>query len=401
MKNLQNILLENMRRLGVKNLTKTDIQRLTLLEQETKEKSLTKRINFPSGMHSAQRGNVSGILGPQLQEMQDFLVANKGAVVEIILSSSESQVTNYDGETNPKTPLKPGQLSQMRYKTIETYMTQWLQGLLQQGIITNMPVIKQETPIIAGPEWKVIPGETPEQTRNRARSDQYTQHQWLQVTLKVVATSDEDIPLEVLATTSTTRNEESTYNRYNAQALFYFKSYAAAAALNRDPNSLPGALLTMNRYFELRESISLPKFKLPAFKMSIDGGTPVPVLIMPDEAQVGKPDSNVLLDNRKQLMKYTAYVGNSYKLIPPFQPGTPEYKNAWIFAYWYIMSIYPNDWQYISNKPKDIDFTVLQKKLTNNQKTKVFDATPALQEAWWKQYDINWYKGELDRVYNS
>jgi hypothetical protein len=402
MKNLQNILLENILRYGVKNLSERDIQRLSLLEQETQEKSLTKRINFPSGKHSAQQGNIAGVLGPQLKEMQDFLVANKGSVVEIILSSSESQVPNYDTEVNPKKKLAIGELSKMRYATIETYMTQWLQGLQKQGIITQMPKIIPMQPVIGKTAWNPPPNATPEQVKQLAASTQYTDEQWLEVTLKVVSADSSTTPVPEFerVSTSTNRNSEATWNAYNAQALFYYKSYAAAAVLNKDVNSLPGALLTMNRVFTLKEGITLENFNLPAFSMTIAGGSPVPLVIMPNGTAVGNPDNNILQDNRNSAVKYTAFVGESYTLTPnKFQPGTPEYKNAWIFAYWYIINSYPDDWNYISNKPNDIDFNALQGILYDNQKSKVFTTSYALQDKWWKIYDAEWYKVLVENKY--
>ena len=407
MKNLQNILLENILRYGVKNLSESDIQRLSLLEQETQEKSLIKRITFPSGTHSAQRGNVAGVLGTELKAMQDFLVANKGSVVEIILSSSESQVPNYDAETNPKTKLQPGQLSKMRYATIETYMTQWLQGLLQQGIITTMPEIKQETPIIAGPAWKAIPGETPEQTQQRARSDQYKQHQWLQVTLKVVSVTS-DIPVNEFGNVITYREPAAALNDFNA-SLFYNASVGPAAVLQVNPTSLPGALLTMNRQLGTRTAINLENFKLPVFKAEIvaDSPTEVPLVYIPNKN--GGIERYKI--NQGTWQQWSARISNTYSIIVPFEEGTPAFKNAWLFIYFYIMSGYPTDWNFISNKPANINFSLIRN--VKNISPTVADSSLAYQQRTWSQTKLpdaegnetltmpQWYKLEVDTVYGN
>lgn len=401
MKNLQNILLENMRRLGVKNLTKTDIQRLTLLEQETKEKSLTKRINFPSGMHSAQRGNVAGILGPQLKEMQDFLVANKGAVVEIILSSSESLVTNYDGEApDPKkAPLKPGQLSQMRYNTIETYMTQWLQGLLQQGIITKMPEIKQVPSKFGTTSYK--PGV------DNPRDPKYTEEQWLEVTLKVVA---EDTSIEPLFSTITTYREaiaaEPKGQSFNP-SVFYNYSVAPAAVLNKDPKSLPGALLTMNTVIGTGKELRTKTAAIGPFKTSIqpNGGQKVPLVIL-DSA--GSLAARIKNDKNTNWKSWTATIANSYSLIVPFEPGSKEYELAWLFLYWYIKNSFPADWEYIDNKPNINYERVPGISSLNIPKN---DSRLSTQQQLWSRKDLpndegqpilsmtQWYKNEVKDFY--
>lgn len=407
MKNLQNILLENMRRLGVKNLTKTDIQRLTLLEQETKEKSLTKRINFPSGMHSAQRGNVAGILGPQLKEMQDFLVANKGAVVEIILSSSESQVPNYDVETTPKTKLQPGQLSKMRYSTIETYMTQWLQGLLQQGIITQMPKIIPMQPVIGKTAWNPPSNATPEQIKKLAASTQYTDEQWLEVTLKVVA---EDTSIEPLFSTITTYREanaaEPKGQSFNP-SVFYNYSVAPAAVLNKDPKSLPGALLTMNTVIGTGKELRTKTAAIGPFKTSIqpNGGQKVPLVIL-DSA--GSLAARIKNDKNTNWKSWTATIANSYSLIVPFEPGSKEYELAWLFLYWYIKNSFPADWEYIDNKPNINYERVPGISSLNIPKN---DSRLSTQQQLWSRKDLpndegqpilsmtQWYKNEVKDFY--
>jgi hypothetical protein len=395
MKKLENIIAENLLRFGVKNLSESNIKRLMILEQEEagKEKSLTKRINFASGMHSAEKGNVTGVLGPELQAMQDFLIANKGSIVNINLSASESQVTNYDGETNPKTPLAIGDLSKKRYATIETYMKQWLQGLLDQGIITEMPNITASEPLRGTTEY--VRGQ------DNPADPKYTAEQWLEVTLSVSALPFNELDFDK-AKASTNRNSQSTWNQYNAQALFYYKSYAAAAVLNKDVNSLPGALLTMNNIFQLRTEIvsNLGKFVLPAFKMTIkpDGGQSVDVWIMDKGKPVGTPNDTTLANNTDGAILYKANVANSYTLVNPFAVGTPEYKNAWIFAWWYINHSYPADWNYISNKPTDINFDELKNLLGAKGDNKIFETSIALQDQWWKRYSTGWYNGVLKRL---
>jgi hypothetical protein len=407
MKNLQNILLENILRYGVKNLSESDIQRLSLLEQETQEKILKKRITFPSGMHSAQKGNVAGVLGNELKAMQDFLVANKGSVVEIILSSSESQVPNYDAETNPKTKLQPGQLSKMRYATIETYMTQWLQGLVQQGIITQMPKIIPTQPVIGKTAWNPPANATPEQVRQLAASTQYTNEQWLEVTLKVVSDTS-DIPVNEFGNVVTYREPAAALNNFNA-SLFYNASVGPAAVLQVNPTSLPGALLTMNTKVGTRTAINLTNFKLPVFEAKIVADSPneVPLVYIPTKG--GGIEQYKI--NQGTWQQWSARISNTYSIIVPFEEGTPGFKNAWLFIYFYIMSGYPTDWNFISNKPANIDFSLIRN--VKNVSPTVADSSLAYQQRTWSQKNLpdaegnetltmsQWYKLEVDTFYGN
>jgi len=397
MKNLQNILLENLLRFGVKNLSENDIQRLKLLEQETKEQSLTKRITFESGMHSAEKGNVAGILAPELQTMQDFLIANKGSVVEIVLSSSESQVTNYDGETKPKTPLEIGELSEKRYNTIETYMTQWLQGLQQQGIITTIPKIVR-TPSLRG-NTAYTPGV------DDPKDEKYKQEQWLEVTLKVVAESRPEI-IEAFATVVTRRSPKSALNNFNA-TLFYNLSVGPAAVLNVDPDSLPGAFLTMNTVLTTVTDITLGDFKLPAFGAKIVADSPQFVKLVTLPGSNAKLNKN--LEGSGDWDEYTAEISPTYSIEVSFAEGTPEYNNVWLFIYYYIMKSFPKDWNYISNKPTTVDFKVLG-NLTNVSPA-VSNSTPEYQKTVWDATNLpdadgnktltmaEWYREEVKQFY--
>jgi hypothetical protein len=237
------------------------------------------------------------------------------------------------------------------------------------------------------------------QVKNFSNEDLYRVR--LEVTLKVNALPFNELDFDK-AKSSTNRNSESTWNKYNAQALFYYKSYAAAAVLNVSADTLPGSLLTMNTFFRLRTQIvsNLGKFVLPEFTMTIkpDGGQSVDVWIIDKGIGVGTPNDQTLAENTDGAILYKANVANSYSLLNPFAPGTEEYKNAWIFAWWYINHGYPADWNYISNKPTDINFDELKNLLSDKGDNKIFETSIAKQDQWWKRYHTNWYNGVLKRL---
>jgi hypothetical protein len=342
-----------------------------------------------------------------LKEMQDFLVANKGSVVEIILSSSESQVPNYDAETTPKTKLEIGQLSKMRYTTIETYMNQWLQGLQQQGIITQLPKIIATEPQRGSTPWMPPKGATPEQIKKLAADPKYTAEQWLEVTLKVVA---KDTSIEPLFSSITTYREsiaaEPKGQPFNP-SVFYNYSVAPAAVLNKDPKSLPGALLTMNTVIGTGKELRTKTAAIGPFKTIIqpNGGQKVPLVIL---GSAGSLAARIKNDTTTNWKSWTATIANSYSLIVPFEPGSKEYELAWLFLYWYIKNTFPADWEYIDNKPNINYERVPGISSLNVPKN---DSRLSTQQQLWSKKDLpnaegqpvlsmaQWYKNEVKDFY--
>lgn len=375
-------------------------------EDETPAKSLSKRINFPSGMHSAAKSNIKQVLDPSLAEIQKFLVDNKGKVIQVELFASESKVPNYDREVQPKVKLGVGELSKLRYATIKNYMTTWLNGLKTSGIISQLPEFKETTPIVSGPEWAPPAGATPEQIQALASSKQYTDAQYMEVKLSVVGTAEitpsgEDrIKKFKDAAASTSRTAGSAFNQYN-RALFYNYSYAPAAVLGlskEEAEALPGALLTMNGGVELRAGI--PALGIPKFTFGIrpNGGQTIPLVIL--NARSSENDA-AEIDDLAYGQAHTAYVADSYNLAIPFKEGTPEWTAAWQFAQWYIKSSFPNDWNFIANKPSTIDWSFIDNTL-NLQAA----GTPKLagdsvtnQADQWKKFPLTWYASKVKSFY--
>ena len=140
-------------------------------------------INFQSGCHSNKGGNkcaanqVSNNIDPKIKEIEDFLrKAPKGKLIEVVLSSGESQVPNKDAERVELPRLKPGVLSQMRYTSLEQYLTTKFQTWISQGVISSMPRFTKIEPVIRPTAWDPKKG---------AQHPDYTKEQFMKVTLRV------------------------------------------------------------------------------------------------------------------------------------------------------------------------------------------------------------------------
>jgi len=381
----------------------------TIEEDATPSKSLTKRITFPSGMHSAAKSNIKQVLDPALAEIQKFLVDNKGKVIQVELFASESKVPNYDREVQPKVKLEVGELSKRRYATIKNYMTTWLTGLQTAGTISQLPQFKESDPIVSGPAWTPPAGASQEQIQALASSKQYTDAQYMEVRLSVVGGAEITPSTEETSDTvkkfkeaaaATSRTAGSAFNQYN-RALFYNYSYAPAAVLGlskEQAEALPGALLTMNRGVELRTGIPALGISKFSFGITPHGGQKVPLVILNSRATT---DDTQEIDDTAYGMAYTANVADSYNLVIPFNEGTPEWKAAWQFAQWYIKSSFPADWNFIANKPSTIDWSFIDRTLTLKP-----GGTPALpgdsvtnQANKWKQFPMTWYADKVKSFY--
>jgi hypothetical protein len=379
----------------------------TLEEDATPSKSLSKRITFPSGMHSAAKSNIKQVLDPSLAEIKKFLVDNKGKVIQVELFASESKVPNYDREVEPKVKLGVGELSKRRYATIKNYMTTWLNGLKTAGTISQLPEFKETTPIVSGPEWAPPAGSTPEQIQTLASSKQYTDAQYMEVKLSVVGGGadiqpggEDKVKKFKEAAAATSRTKGSAFNQYN-RSLFYNYSYAPAAVLGlskEQAEALPGALLTMNRGVDLRSGI--PALGIPKFTFGItpNGGQTVQVVILNGRSS---EDDAAELDDLTYSQPHTAYVADSYNLAIPFKEGTPEWTAAWQFAQWYIKSSFPNDWNFIANKPSTIDWSFIDNTLNLQAggTPKLSGDSATIQATKWKEFPMTWYADKVKSFY--
>jgi len=356
-------------------------------EPEKDSISLTKRVEFPSGFHSSSAVNLETLI--DLSKIEEFLKKYKDKKIVIKLKSSESQVPNNDNEVTPKKRLNPGDLSKMRYQTIQTFMTEWLNGLVSKGIISQVPKFINTQPY--------IDTTTPWDPKSSPKDPKYTKHQFVEIEVNAEGQIE---PKKTLTPefqkVETSRTEYSTTNNYNT-ALFYNYSYAPGAVLGMsqsEAESLPGALLTMNREFVL--DTPAPKLNLPSFPIKItpNGGQTVPVIVLKQKK------GNEVPDSPNYWIKWNAYVSDSYTLEIPFPKDSKEFQSAWLFMYFYINSpnSFPQDWKFIANKPENVDWNLVDVELQSGGEQK-YSKTIATQKDVWSKYPMDWYANMVKKVY--
>jgi len=356
-------------------------------EPEKDSISLTKRVEFPSGFHSSSAVNLETLI--DLSKIEEFLKKYKDKKIVIKLKSSESQVPNNDNEVTPKKRLNPGDLSKMRYQTIQTFMTEWLNGLVSKGIISQVPKFINTEPH--------IDTTTPWDPKSSPKDPKYTKHQFVEIEVNAEGQIE---PKKTLTPefqkVETSRTEYSTTNNYNT-ALFYNYSYAPGAVLGMsqsEAESLPGALLTMNREFVL--DTPAPKLNLPSFPIKItpNGGQTVPVIVLKQKK------GNEVPDSPNYWIKWNAYVSDSYTLEIPFPKDSKEFQSAWLFMYFYINSpnSFPQDWKFIANKPENVDWNLVDVELQSGGEQK-YSKTIATQKDVWSKYPMDWYANMVKKVY--
>lgn len=359
--------------------------------------SLTKRVEFPSGLHSASAVNLESLI--DLSTIEEFLKKYKDKNIVIKLKSSESQVPNYDREIEPKKKLNPGDLSRMRYETIQTFMKNWLTGLVSKGVLSTMPeFVNTEPQIDTTTPWDTK-GLTSSQISALAKDPKYTKHQFVEI--EVDATAEiEKIPSTKVtpefSNVGTTRTEGAAKSQYNT-ALLYNYSYAPAAVLGMsqsEAQSLPGALLTMNRNFGTTTPI--PKFNLPNFNVNIvpKGGQEVDVIILnyAEKFKDGK-----MVDPKWH--KWKAYISELYDFEVPFRSDTKEFQTAWLFIYWYIKKSFPQDWKFIANKPENVDFNSIDLELLQSSGEQKQNSSLEKQQEIWTDYPMDWYAKQVKKKF--
>jgi hypothetical protein len=106
---------------------------------------------------------------------------NKGSLIFVQIVAGESQLTNYDTEQDPKVPVDPKVLSRLRAKTLKRELKKYFQTLIDQGVLTEMPIF-QEPKIIIG-QTKYVKG----QSITNSERVKYNQEQFVKVELKLMS----------------------------------------------------------------------------------------------------------------------------------------------------------------------------------------------------------------------
>jgi uncharacterized UBP type Zn finger protein len=99
--------------------------------------------------------------------------------------------------------------------------------------------------------------------------------------------------------------------------------------------------------------------------------------------------------------KWSAYVSKSYNLEIPFAVDSKQFQSAWLFIYWYIKKGFPQDWDFIGNKPDNVDWNLIDLEQLQSSGTPKYSNTMAIQMEEWAKYPMNWYADVVKKVYQS
>lgn len=163
-------------------------------QNETKIESIVVPLDAKWGMGKynitpEQAKNLQG----KLSEIQNFISKHKGSTVTIQIESSESQVTNFDKETNAKDPLPPGRLAELRATSVINYLNSYFQKLVQTGFITTLPTFPQ--PIIKVGQTQYTKGSGDLKDPNKLK--QYQSEQYVKATVSLSKNYDCIVGMEI------------------------------------------------------------------------------------------------------------------------------------------------------------------------------------------------------------
>jgi hypothetical protein len=146
-----------MGRLIISESDRTDILRQynLLLEQDYVPREplvIDKVVTFPAGYYSEK---YLKDLVPEVEKITQYLKSGKGGafLVAVEMSSGESQIPNSDVETKNPEGTSQGWLAQQRQTTITKYITDQLQGFVEQKLLLSLPTFTINPIVIGETPW--------------------------------------------------------------------------------------------------------------------------------------------------------------------------------------------------------------------------------------------------------
>ena len=153
--------------------------------------TLTADSTFGPGKYSQLSPQGIEELNNGIKQASAWLTENQGSLIFVQIVASESQLTNYDTEQDPKVPVEPKVLSRLRAKTLKRYLNEVFKGLVGSGVIKEMPIFQE--PRIEIGQTKYTKG----QALTQALRDKYNAEQFVKVELKLMAPEKCLVNLEI------------------------------------------------------------------------------------------------------------------------------------------------------------------------------------------------------------
>lgn len=162
-----------------------------LLNEATGEDqiTLTADSTFGPGKYSQLSAEGDAELNQQMQAATTWMTENKGSLIFVQIVASESRVTNYDTEQDPKVPVEQKVLSRLRAKTLKRKLKQLFQSLIDKGVLTEMPIFQEPKIDVGGPAYV--------QGKDNPKDAKYAPFQSVKVELKLMAPEKCLVNLEV------------------------------------------------------------------------------------------------------------------------------------------------------------------------------------------------------------
>jgi len=193
---------------------------------------------FAAGKYSQLSSEGITELTTGLENASDWLKTNKGSMIYVQVVASESQLTNYDFEQDPKVAVPPKFLSRQRAKTLTRYLKQYFQTLVDQKIINEIPIFETPKLLIGSTTY------TKGQTITPALRAQYSAEQSVAVELKLMSPEKclIDLEIEVKYTDEASSNKFPCRGGHNCNnAIFQINLNGVkigTANLNNYPNGV-------------------------------------------------------------------------------------------------------------------------------------------------------------------
>ncbi len=165
-----------------------------LLNEDTTEDDelvISASSTFAAGKYSKLSEEGLNELRTGLENASEWLQKNKGSVIYVQVVASESKLTNFDNEQDPKVPVPEKFLSRQRAKTLTRYLKQYFKTLVDTKVINETPIF--ETPsILSGPTEY-----TKGQVITKELKAKYNAEQYVAVELKLMSPDKCLIDLEI------------------------------------------------------------------------------------------------------------------------------------------------------------------------------------------------------------
>lgn len=148
----------------------------------------------------------------KLKQIGDYIKANPNADFEIVIESSESQVTNYDGETANRIKLQPGELAEKRAQVAEFAIDTFMSDLKNKGILKGEAIVKKP--------HKISIGKTGYRQGENPRQSKFTQEQYVNIIITAIPSTKANTS-DIMSAYSTNSDNVFDVNKHSIGHLYY------------------------------------------------------------------------------------------------------------------------------------------------------------------------------------